>query len=137
MAIKITGNHSGPLNMRAAFVLNGVWKGDASALIDLMRSNETIDPQTREAIAEAFERKSGLRLELHKGNEAPLAARLPTELRYQEIADAFQEQLAEPGAVEKNVKADVAKQFGVSVRTVGTALLHRKGAAYRLSRGEV
>lgn len=132
---KITSGHSGPLNMRATFTLNGVHRGDASILVDLMRSDETIDRQTREAIANALERTKGIRLEFHRGNDAPFTAHAETQLRYQEIADRVFELMALPGAVEKNVKADVAKEFAVSPRTVETALeRRRRNPNFRISK---
>ena len=136
MAIKLTGNHSGPLNMRAAFTLNGVHQGDPSDLVRLLRSNESIDRQTRDAIADALERESGIRLEFHRGNEAPFLTRMDTELRYQHIADAVIDMLKKPGAIEKNVKKDVAKQFGVSQRTLETALRRLRRAVFRISKTE-
>lgn len=131
---KVTGSHSGPLNMRAAFVLNGVHAGDASALIELMRSSEPIDRQTRDAIADALERRKGVRLELRRGNEAALTRRFETMLQYQNIADNVAARIA-AGEVEKNAKIDAAKQFGVSARTVSTALRWQQNASYRISRG--
>lgn len=133
MAVKITGGHSGPFNMRASFTLNGVHKGSANDLVELMRSSEPIDPQTREAIADALERKSGVRLEFHRGNEAPLTDHFETELKYQQIADSVAARMRAGGAVEKNAKADAAKEFGVSLRTVATALRRRRRARYRIS----
>jgi hypothetical protein len=135
VAVKITAGHSGPLNARVAFTLNGVQRGDGSELIDLMRSDEPIDRQTREAIADALERREGVRLEFHRGNDAPAVEHWETELHYQDIADAVYALVSKPGGVEKNAKIDVAKQFGVSRRTVDTALRRRRHALYRISRG--
>lgn len=136
MRLKLTGSHSGPLNMRVAFTLNGVHRGDGAAeLIELMRSSETIDRQTREAIANALERRSGVRLEFHKSNEAPFLEDLETELKYQEIADSVAA-LLKAGAVPKNAKRDVAEKFGVSLRTVSTALRRRRGSIFRVEKVE-
>jgi hypothetical protein len=121
--------------MRAAFVLNGVRKGNKTALIDLMRSDETIDRETRLAIAEALERRKGVRLEFHRGNEAPFMQRAKTEFLYQQIADSVAARMTQPGAVEKNAKKDAAAEFKVSLRTIATALRWQSRSVYRISKG--
>lgn len=130
--VKIT-RHSDELNGRATFILNGIHAGDARALIALFRSDVPIDRATRDAIADALERKSGVRLELKRGNEAPLTSHFETELNYQEMRDSFDARMKQPGAVEKNVKKDVAAEFKVSARTVATALGRPRHV--RLTRG--
>jgi len=81
--------------MRAAFTLNGVHEGDATDLIRLLRSDEAIDRQTREAMADALEKKEGIRLEFHGGYEAPLVSHLETFEHRQKVDDEFQRLTAE------------------------------------------
>jgi hypothetical protein len=119
--------------MRAAFVLNGVAKGDKSALIELMRSDEEIDRETRLAIADAFERRKGIRLELHPGLQAPLLTRTGTEFLYQQIADSVAARM-EAGAAEKKAKGETAAEFQVSLRTVATALKWKRKTPYRIDK---
>jgi hypothetical protein len=98
-----------------------------------MRSNEPIDRQTRDAIADALERTEGVRLELKKGNEASWTKRAETRLRWQGIADDFKARLREPDAIEKNIRTDVAKDWKVSVRTVDDALAWARRTSIRLT----
>ena len=129
---------AGPLNIRAVFILDGVDTGNGAALIRLMRSNEPIEKATRDAIADALERRRGTRLEFHRGNEATKIQRGVTEMRYQSIADCV-DRFASEGQAAKNAKKDVAQLFGVSLRTVATALRWRASIDQELrrKRGEV
>jgi hypothetical protein len=119
--------------MRAAFTLNGVWQGDETALIELMRSDEPIDRETRVAIADALERRKGIRLELHRGNTAPLLKRAETEFLYQKIADSVAARIAS-GTAEKRAKGEAAAEFEVSLRTVATALKWKRRTPYRIDK---
>lgn len=42
----------------------------------------------------------------------------PSNPRVLEIVDAFRAELARPGAVKKNVTADISSRFGIDVRTL-------------------
>jgi len=127
---KIT-NHEDARCGRVANMLNG-WESSEKGvdwLIELFRSDAMIDQATRIAIADALERKSGLRLMLVGANGTPTSGtkRLRKQHEYQEIADDVLARIAE-GEVEKNAKTDVARDRNIGIRKVANALAYRRGA---------
>lgn len=108
--------HSTLLNMRATYMLNSIHPIDKAALVDLLRSTDDIDRFTRDAIADALERQSGVRLELTQGRGTPASytSRLATLHEYQEIAadvaQAKADDLPKPAAhVAANRRISIAK----------------------------
>lgn len=116
---------------RVANMLNG-WEDSKQGkqwLVELFRSDAEIYRETRTAIADALERDTGLRLELVKPDGRPTAGirQLKLQAEYQEIADDVLARI-EAGEIEKNAKADVARDRGISARKVADALRYRRGA---------
>lgn len=132
--MKITAGHSDELNMRAAYLLNGVHPGNEQALIDLFRSDVALDRSTRDAIADALERKTGLRLRLvrEKGfqNKPSLIDELKLIAEYQEIAADVQAEAnsegsrrgIDPKRCVKHAKDIVAERRQISLAKVKVAL---------------
>ena len=127
---KIT-NHADRENYLVANMLNG-WESSGNGeqwLVELFRSEVPIDRQTRTAIADAFERRDGLRLKLIKGNQRPTAGTAKLHLQHdlQEIADDVLARIAN-GEAPKNAKADVARERGIGPTKVKDALAYRKSS---------
>lgn len=134
--MKITCNHSDELNMRAAFMLNGVHPPDEQSLIALFRSDVPLDRATRDAIADALQRKRGLRLKLVRSKGFPNKPALVDELKgiaeYQEIAAEVEAEAcrvaARLGAAtptrghRKEAKQTVAERRKISLAKVKDAL---------------
>lgn len=137
--MKLTMQHSGPLNMRAAHMLNGVHPGRKQTgkqiLAALFRSDEPIDRQTRDAVADALERERGLRLELvlDKGwqtRNRAMTDELALLYEYQTIAEEVAARAAEiavekglaPSRCMKPAKVDVAAARNISADKVKDAL---------------
>jgi hypothetical protein len=132
--VKITCNHSDELNMRAAFMLNGVHPPDEQSLIALFRSDVPLDRATRDAIADALQRKRGLRLKLVRAkgfqNKPALVDELKTIAEYQEIAIEVEAEAKSEAARRgipakrclKHAKDAIAARRGISPAKVKDAL---------------
>jgi hypothetical protein len=124
-------------------MLNGWEDSDKGEqwLIELFRSDTEIDRETRNAIADAIERDTGLRLDLVRADSKPTSGsrRMRLQHEYQEIADEVLALIREGDRLraagepvpkqleEKNAKDDVAKRRRISPRKVAAALRYRRG----------
>lgn len=123
-------------------MLNGVYSGDPEeALINLLRSSETMDIHTRGAIADALERylegrTDTLRLRAIKpdGGGRTFGQQFDQSLELQTIADQVQA-LRKAGKSRQQAIGDLIDR-GVAKRTkIEEALAYAKRTVVRLSKG--